>query len=140
MANPLHLELLREGTETWNRWIRIHPFVVVDFSEAQLEHFNFDNAHLIGANFIGANLSHATFRGAYLSWSEFQNAYLRATDFSRALLYKATLSRANFRAADLREANLYGQTSLGRSCVTHSSPVPISETLISVGQTSVTRV
>ena len=48
MANPLHLQLLCEGAETWNSWRRTHPYVVADFSEAHLEHLNFDNAHLIG--------------------------------------------------------------------------------------------
>jgi len=36
MANPLHLQLLSEGAETWNSWIRTHPYVVADFSEAHL--------------------------------------------------------------------------------------------------------
>ena len=114
MANPLHLERLSEGIETWNSWIHDHPFVVADVSEAQLEHFNFDHAYLIGANFIGANLSQATFQGADLSGADFQNASLCSTDFTGALLSKATLSRANLRAADLREANLSGPISVER--------------------------
>ena len=49
MANPLHLELLREGTETWNNWMNSHPSMFADLSEAHLEHLHLDNAHLIGA-------------------------------------------------------------------------------------------
>jgi len=48
MAIPLHLELLSKEAETWNSWIHSHPAVVADFSEAHLEHLNFDNVHLIG--------------------------------------------------------------------------------------------
>jgi uncharacterized protein YjbI with pentapeptide repeats len=76
MTTPFHLELLREGTQTWNSWINSHPYMVADFSEANLEHLHLDNAHLIGANFVGANLSQATFQGADLSWTDFQNTCL----------------------------------------------------------------
>jgi hypothetical protein len=48
MANPLHLALLSEGTETWNSWVHTHPPVVADVSEAHLDHLNFDHAHLTG--------------------------------------------------------------------------------------------
>jgi Pentapeptide repeats (9 copies) len=93
MANPLHLELLSEGTETCNSWIHSHPYVVADLSEDYLEHFHLDNAHLISANFIGANLSQATFQGTSLSWVDLSDACLMGAD-----LY----------GADLREAFLRG--------------------------------
>lgn len=113
MANPLHLALLSEGTETWNSWIHSHPDVVVDFSEAQLEHLNFDHAHLIGANFIGANLSHATFQGADLSGAILchallTNANLRDANLSGADLSEACLMGVDLMGADLREAFLRG--------------------------------
>ena len=77
MATPFHRELLSEGTETWNTWINTHPYVVADFSEANLEHPHLDNAHLISANFVGANLGQATFRGTWLQGGHFSKAVFR---------------------------------------------------------------
>jgi uncharacterized protein YjbI with pentapeptide repeats len=85
MVNPLHLELLSEGTETWNSWIHSHPYVVADFSEANLEHLHLDNTHLISANFIGTNLSHATFQGADLREAFFRGTWLQGGHFSKAV-------------------------------------------------------
>jgi uncharacterized protein YjbI with pentapeptide repeats len=102
MAHPLHLARLREGTETWNSWRHTHPPMVADFSEAQLEHLNFDHAHL-----IGADLSQATLHGADLSGADFHNACLWVTYFTGALHSKATFRWSGLQAIDPGDVNVH---------------------------------
>ncbi len=106
MANPLHLALLSEGTATWNSWIHSHPDVVVDVSEAHLEHLNFDHAHLLGANFIGANLSQATLQGADLIGAILCHAVLIKANLSDACLTGAFLHGGHFSKAVIRWCDL----------------------------------
>ncbi len=64
MANDKHVELLRQGVETWNKWVQQNPTTPVDLSWA-----SFRGANLRGADFSGADLRRATFRGARLNGS-----------------------------------------------------------------------
>ena len=36
MANPEHLEILKQGVEQWNKWRNEHPDVTPDLNEANL--------------------------------------------------------------------------------------------------------
>ena len=38
MTNPLHLELLRGGTETWNNWMNSNPSMFADFERSPSQH------------------------------------------------------------------------------------------------------
>jgi uncharacterized protein YjbI with pentapeptide repeats len=76
MANPEHLEILKQGVDQWNRWRSEHPDVRPD---------------LPGANLRGANLEHAK---------------LGTSDLRKADLRDANLNRGNLSGADLSEANL----------------------------------
>ena len=68
MANPEHLELLRQGVEVWNAWRAKEPFrFAPDLSEANLSGANLSGANLSGADLSGANLSGANLSGANLS-------------------------------------------------------------------------
>ena len=59
MANPEHLETLRQDVKAWNRWRSEHPDIVPDLSRANLLGANLNGADLSGANLSGANLSGA---------------------------------------------------------------------------------
>ena len=76
MANPEHLEILRRGVETWNKWRRDHPNIYPDLI----------GANLIGANLRGADLGDANLRGANLSGADLLGANLRDADFTYAKL------------------------------------------------------
>lgn len=133
MANPKHLNILKKGVNSWNKWIwrqllrnseRIKP----DLSEANLSgtllesaylnganlsKTNFNNADLSSADLRGADLKRADFGGARLVWTNFDGADLSGANFYRAKLFKAhfngaILSGANLSEADLSETDFSG--------------------------------
>jgi uncharacterized protein YjbI with pentapeptide repeats len=86
MANPEHLEILKQGVKAWNEWRGKHRDIHPDLS---------------GANLCGANLSRVSLRYTNLS-----NANLSDADLSVANILGADLSDADLRNANLRDANL----------------------------------
>ena len=96
VANPEHLELLRQGVEVWNAWR----------AEKSSIRPNLSGANLTKASLDGANLSRANLREANLSEAILIAANLREANLSEAILIGATLFRANLREADLRWTNL----------------------------------
>ncbi len=50
MANPEHLEILKQGVEQWNKWRKEHPEVRPDLSGADLCRANLSEADLSGAD------------------------------------------------------------------------------------------
>ena len=106
MANQLHLDILLQGVEVWNRWREQNPGISPDLSRADLIGMVLPGVNLAGVNLQGANLREtifedANFLGADLQGVNLQQAELRKADFS-----EANLNRANLRQADLRDANL----------------------------------
>jgi TIR domain/Pentapeptide repeats (8 copies) len=102
MANPEHLEALRQDIALWNfwrekRWRKQRP----DLSGADL-----GNAYLIGADLHDADLSHADLRVARLRGSSLRNANLNGANLCDADLSYTTLNDADLRDANLRNANL----------------------------------
>ena len=56
MANLEHLDILKLGVESWNRWRQEYPDIQPDFRQAELNNINLDKADLSHANFNNANL------------------------------------------------------------------------------------
>jgi TIR domain/Pentapeptide repeats (8 copies) len=116
MANPEHLEILKQGVKKWNRWREARPDIRPDLSKADLKRADLSGANLSGADFNGAKLMLANLSGAdlnltYLGWADFSRADLGGADLSKANLIHADLngadlSRAYLRSTDLRVANL----------------------------------
>ena len=55
MANPEHVELLKQGFEVWNKWREDNPDTVPDLSNSNLsreflEHVNLEDANLENTN------------------------------------------------------------------------------------------
>jgi len=90
VANPEHVEILKQGVEVWNKWRKDNPKEYPDLSQS-----DFQNIQLWFVDFSRANLSHSDFTNASLMGSIFSSAYLESTLFI---------------AADLRSANLGGIT------------------------------
>jgi hypothetical protein len=88
MANPEHLEILKQGVEKWNEWRNEYPDIKPD---------------LIGANLIDANLN-----GANLGRANLNGANLHGANLSRANIGKANLSGVNLSCTNLSEADLGG--------------------------------
>ena len=98
MANPEHLEVLKQGVEPWNQWRQEHPDVLPDLSDALLQQ----------AKLSGANLSRADLRRADLREADLSQANLNAARLKRAILYRADLSGAELTEASVSKANLIG--------------------------------
>lgn len=86
MANPEHLEILKQGVEVWNKWRRDNPKEYPDLSKS-----DFKNVKLWFVDFSRANLSHSDFTNASLLGSIFSSAYLEST-----LFIDADLRNTNF--------------------------------------------
>jgi hypothetical protein len=102
MANPRHLEILRQGVDVWNDWAKGR------LEQADLRDADLRDRHLVGFDFRDADLKGATLTGANLRGAVFNNAYLR-----RANLTGADLTAASMRAANCRHATLSGATLTG---------------------------
>lgn len=98
MANPEHLEMLKQGVEHWNQWRQEHPDVRPDLSDAILQR----------AKLSGANLSRADVRKVDLREADLSRTNLSAARLQRAILYRANLSGADLGEANVTKANLIG--------------------------------
>lgn len=104
MANSEHIQQLKNGVESWNRWRDAHKKILPDLSGASLSNLN-----LNGVNFREANLAECQLRGAFLRHSNLQyatlrGANLRSTDFRSANLRRADLAGVNLEDARLQSA------------------------------------
>jgi uncharacterized protein YjbI with pentapeptide repeats len=106
VANPEHLELLRQGVDVWNAWRAKEPSIQPDLRDADLGGARLNDANLAKALLVGANLGGADLRRADLSRAGLLGANLSGADLREANLSGASLSEANAREADLRWANL----------------------------------
>ena len=111
MANPEHLEILKQGVKAWNKWREENPDVEpdlkdVNFSDAMLHGANLSEADLTRANLSRANLQGTNLQGAKLYTAGLGEANLRGANLSYADLSGTYLRSANLRGADLNHADL----------------------------------
>jgi hypothetical protein len=126
MADPIQLNVIRQGVEVWNQWRkdnRILPSLEradlhkVDLRGANLKTAFLQEADLSGSSLADANLFGATLYDAKLHDANLSRANLEASDLTAARLLGAylrganlrgsTLRATNFQGADLHEADLY---------------------------------
>jgi uncharacterized protein YjbI with pentapeptide repeats len=111
MANQEHLEILKQGADTWNEW-RLRTFGgPADLSGAILDrtdltYFDLCNVILSGADLSGADLSRTMLLNARLYWTNLSDAKLIQTDLDNSDLEGANLSRADLTYADLSGVDL----------------------------------
>jgi hypothetical protein len=110
VADPAHLDLLRQGVEVWNAWRAKEPSVRPDFREANLSGANLRGAELWNADLSGANLSGANLWKADLSGADLSGAGLWNADLLQANLTQANLAGADLRGGQLLETNLVDAT------------------------------
>jgi uncharacterized protein YjbI with pentapeptide repeats len=116
MANPEHLEILKQGVGRWNRWRKtddVFPDLSdTDLSKMQLDRADFYEANLTRTKFIKASLRGVIFDEANLFEANLEGADLTSfTSESRsnfAIGYPAILSEANLKGANLSYAELAG--------------------------------
>ena len=130
MANPEHLEILKQGVEVWNAWRRKRREVL---PRPDLSFANFSGADLSFTDLLSANLISADLSGASLSFVNLSDATLIDANLSGADLFNANLSYARLRGADFTGARLaftiFAANNLsnvkGLETVTHDSPSSI---------------
>jgi uncharacterized protein YjbI with pentapeptide repeats len=105
VANPEHLELLRQGVEVWNAWRAKEPSIRPDLSKANLSGANLSGADLTGAIMRGANLSETDLLRANLSEANLSGANLTGANLTRVSIADEDLFKVNLIEANLIEAN-----------------------------------
>lgn len=113
MANPEHVEIIKQGVEVWNKWREDNPDVIPDLEEAELQGAELQGAKLIGANLNNAKLEGAELDNADLRWAKLRKAKLMGakligTNLERTILQSANLTEAIFEGPILLWTNLTG--------------------------------
>ena len=113
MINFKHLEILKQGTNVWNKWrhTKFNKFKYIDLSGTDLSGIDFTKiyltmAYLKATKFKRAILIKADLRGSNLSKADFSEANLDGADLRGSNLSEADFSGANLDGADLRGSNL----------------------------------
>jgi hypothetical protein len=111
MANPEHLEILKQGVDVWNAWRQDQRKIVPDLRGAelrgaQLTHANLIRTKLIRAKLSSADLTYTKLSGARLMLADLRGANLRGAELINADLFSANLGDADFSDTDLRGAVL----------------------------------
>jgi hypothetical protein len=146
MANPEHLEILKQGVKVWNHWRASHPEIIrPDLAGAKLSALDLEEVNLVGATLIEASffsstlmntnlrdstLMKATFIYAHLMGTNLRGADLRGAGFAKARLSGVDLSMADLTYADFTDAEMsectFGSNDLslvrGLDTVQHYSP------------------
>lgn len=112
MADPPHVEKLKEGVRSWNDWRRESP-VTPQLDGITIGADEFGDSPLwdgvLGTfNLAKANLRDASLRGAHLEGVHLSSADLSGADLTEAHLNEAVLCGADLAAADLTAADLRG--------------------------------
>lgn len=102
IANPIHLEILQEGVEAWNRWRKDHPEIKPDLRRASLTGMHLNKIDLRGANLIQAQLNGVFFNETRLEGALLDFASLEGAHLQEAHLEGASLKEAYLGGADLR--------------------------------------
>ncbi len=134
MANPEHLNILKQGDKAWNAWRKQNPTVRPELTEvnlagAFLSRANLSRASLADANLSKANLTGADLTGAHLRGGNLGGANLFKANLTGADLTKAHLTKANLTKANLFKTNLTGvtyltQAQLNLACVDEYTTLP----------------
>jgi len=133
MANPEHLEILKQGVEQWNRWREDNPDVAPDLRYADLRAANLCGAHLRKADLSSADLRMADFHGANLSGAALRGANLSGVSLGRANLHYTNICSANLAQTDFSGAgvgstifdDVYMSNAKGVEAANHSWPSTI---------------
>lgn len=108
MPNAAHVEKLREGVNSWNRWRRENPGVEPELWQADLRGADLAGADLTYADLYNARLDPDGSRPTNLAGVQLHKADLTLADLTRADLSKAALTEANLGRAILQGTDLRG--------------------------------
>jgi hypothetical protein len=108
LADPVHIDVLRQGPRAWNAWREQNPLQIPDLEAAALSLGQRQWGPVNGGpiNLQGARLSRTFLRSSCLSRADLNGADLSETDLNCARLDHANLSAANLAHAVLDDADL----------------------------------
>jgi uncharacterized protein YjbI with pentapeptide repeats len=138
MANQQHLDVLKQGMETWNKWRQEYPDIQPDLSETHLHKIDLGmvlhttgpypvhtekrvvnlrgcklySTDLVGSNLHGADLRNADLQGSNLSRADLREANLGESNLTNVYLYGTDLTKADLTGADVTRA-VIGMTIFG---------------------------
>ena len=124
MSNPEHLDLVKQGADTWNRWYKEHYWGTTpdlrgaDLSNMDLSDVRLSFARLEEACFSGSNLQHAYFVKSRLIHADLSHTNFRVAHLDRAWLVDANLQGAQLNAAKVRKASL-ARANLNEAVLSH---------------------
>lgn len=115
MANPEHLEILKQGVGIWNQWREKNPEIKPnlegsDFSNKDFRGINFDDVNFSEAKFNACDLRDARFMEADLFSVFFRQTNLQNSNFEATYLWGATFKNVNLQSTILRFADLRNAT------------------------------
>lgn len=113
MANPEHLEILKQGVEVWNDWRESNPQIIPRLSGADLKNGRFDRinlrkADLFESDLLMANLRNADLREANCGRARFVAAKMDGADLGGGIFSRAVFSESTLVGATLDLAKFYG--------------------------------
>jgi len=129
MANPKHVEIVKQGRDAIAEWRGDNPDGRLDLSGADLEGADLSRANLDEANLIGADLSAANLTCSRLNGTDLIGADLSGANLVAADLYKVDLEKAKFEKA-ISFATVWADvdlsTSVGLETIQHRGPSTLS--------------
>lgn len=113
MANPEHVEIVRQGRDAIAAFRKEHPDVQLDLGDVDLKGIDLSGADLSRAllsNTIlrAADLKGANMRGINVNETDMSHAELIVADLTDARLVNVNLNGADLRAAKLVRASVWG--------------------------------
>jgi len=121
MANPEHVEIVKQGAYAIAKWRRQNVGYSLHLSDADLSGAKLNGADLSGtdmshafmnnvcmkdASLVDANLTYASLKGANLNRIDLRRAMLSGADLNGANLSYTSLGEADLSYADLRDTHL----------------------------------
>ena len=111
MANPEHVEILKQGVDVWNKWRKENSKIAPDFARTRmvdmdLSAVNLSESDFTDANLYGTNLQKSNLAGAIFDNANLSDTHLQYADLRRASLFNTDLIGANLDAANLTGARL----------------------------------
>lgn len=103
MANPEHLEILKQGVEVWNKWREENPKIRPNLIRADLRDENLSSLDLRNLDLRGT-----VFKNANLTSADLRNSYFNSADLRDAILTNANLINTNFFATKLQNTDFSG--------------------------------
>jgi hypothetical protein len=113
MANPEHVEILKQGVDVWNAWREENLDVQPDLTDVDLSGACLSQARLSNASLNFANLARADLTSANLILADLIGANLREADLRESVLVTAKFIEANLLGANLSET-IIGYTTFGK--------------------------